>query len=168
LTLATLLAGAGSSSAPSISFAAAPGLGLFDWSGTGDLGMACVFLGLFAAAATTPSLLFQTGATGNLTGVSGFKVAWSSSSSDATVAADSGITRLAPDSLAIGNGTAGDVSGTINFKTSQITATAAAPTSAGTAGTVGQTIMHGGILYFCSVTGSAGAATWNALTMAPV
>jgi len=40
-----------------------------------------------------------------------------------------------------------------------------APTSAGTAGTIGEIVTHGGLLYFCSATGAAGAASWNKLTM---
>ena len=44
-------------------------------------------------------------------------------------------------------------------------AAAGAPTSAGTAGTIGQIVRYGGVLYFCSVTGAAGAATWNILNM---
>lgn len=43
-----------------------------------------------------------------------------------------------------------------------------APTSAGTAGTAGQVVAHGGFLYYCSVTGAAGAATWNKLNMTVV
>ena len=35
-------------------------------------------------------------------------------------------------------------------------AAAGAPTSVGTAGTIGQIIRYGGVLYFCSVTGAAG------------
>jgi hypothetical protein len=50
----------------------------------------------------------------------------------------------------------------------QLAAASGAPTSAGTAGTVGQTIAFGGFLYFCSVTGAAGSAVWNQLSMTAV
>lgn len=43
-----------------------------------------------------------------------------------------------------------------------------APTSAGTAGTAGEIVYHAGILYFCSVTGAAGAATWNKFNLTAV
>jgi hypothetical protein len=41
-----------------------------------------------------------------------------------------------------------------------VAASGAAPTSAGTAGTIGQIIMFGGNLYMCSQTGAAGSALW--------
>ena len=63
---------------------------------------------------------------------------------------------------------AGDFSGTLKITTVQFAASSAAPTSAGTAGTFGQIIVFGGILYFCSVTGAAGSATWNKLSMTAV
>jgi hypothetical protein len=50
----------------------------------------------------------------------------------------------------------------------QLAAASAAPTSAGTAGTAGQILYYGGLLYFCSVTGAAGSATWNKLNMTAV
>ena len=40
--------------------------------------------------------------------------------------------------------------------------------SAGTAGTAGEIIYYSGLLYFCSVTGAAGSATWNKLNMTAV
>ena len=43
-----------------------------------------------------------------------------------------------------------------------------APTSVGTAGTAGEILYFNGVLYFCSVTGAAGAATWNKLNMTAV
>jgi hypothetical protein len=49
-----------------------------------------------------------------------------------------------------------------------LTAASGAPTSAGTAGTAGEIIYYGGNLYFCSVTGAAGSATWNKLSMTSV
>ena len=47
-------------------------------------------------------------------------------------------------------------------------AAAGAPTSAGTAGTAGQIIYFGGLMYLCTVTGAAGSATWNKLNMTAV
>ena len=81
---------------------------------------------------------------------------------------DTGISRLGAGSLAIGNGTLGDKSGNISAQTHTVTASSGAPTSAGTAGTIGQIIAYGGFLYYCSVTGGAGSATWNKLTMTAV
>jgi hypothetical protein len=81
---------------------------------------------------------------------------------------DTSLSRLAAGSLAIGNGTAGDTSGQVTAKTYTLSDFGSVPTSTsggGTAGTVGQLIQHSGILYFCSVTGVAGSATWNVITM---
>jgi len=97
-----------------------------------------------------------------LAGVYGFGSTATASS------ADSGISRLGAASLAIGNGTAGDTTGQITATTFTVAASGAAPTSAGTAGTVGQIIANGGKLYFCSATGAAGAATWNTITLVPI
>src|ERR1035437_6729467 len=84
-------------------------------------------------------------------------------------AADAGISRLGAASLAIGNGTAGNKTGSISLKQiTMATAVSAAPTSTGTAGTIGQIVRYGGVLYFCSVTGIAGSATWNSLNMTAV
>jgi hypothetical protein len=47
-------------------------------------------------------------------------------------------------------------------------AATAAPTSAGTAGTAGEVVYYGGNLYLCSVSGSAGSATWNKISMTAV
>ena len=80
---------------------------------------------------------------------------------------DAGISRLGAASLALGNGTAADVSGTLSLANINLT-TQAAPTSVGTAGKAGQIRSSGTALYFCSVTGAAGAAVWNVLTMVPV
>jgi hypothetical protein len=49
-----------------------------------------------------------------------------------------------------------------------ITAATGAPSSSGTAGTAGQIIYYGGFFYGCSVTGAAGSATWNKLSMTSV
>jgi hypothetical protein len=84
------------------------------------------------------------------------------------VAGLSGISSLGAASLAIGNGTAGDTSGQVTAKTYMLSDFGSVPTSTsggGTAGTVGQLVQHSGVLYFCSVTGVAGSATWNVITM---
>lgn len=63
----------------------------------------------------------------------------------------------------------GNTTGSVSTPTIQMAAAVAgAPTSAGTAGTAGQIIYYSGLLYFCSVTGVAGSATWNKLSMAAV
>ena len=82
--------------------------------------------------------------------------------------ADTGISRLGAASLAIGNGTAGNTTGILTLKEIVLSDFGSAPTSAGTAGTQGQVVTHGGILYFCSATGAAGSATWNKLNMTAV
>lgn len=55
-------------------------------------------------------------------------LAWTSSATDASIAADTGVSRAAAAVVAIGNGTAGDFSGTV--KTGNAITTAAAPTVA--------------------------------------
>jgi hypothetical protein len=81
---------------------------------------------------------------------------------------DTCISRLGAASIAVGNGTASDVSGSLSLKTILMTASAGAPTSAGTAGTAGQIIYYSGLAYLCTVTGSAGSATWNKLNLTAV
>jgi hypothetical protein len=57
---------------------------------------------------------------------------------------------------------------TVNATTYMLSDFGSVPTSTsggGTAGTVGQLVQHSGVLYFCSVTGVAGSATWNIITM---
>jgi len=79
-----------------------------------------------------------------------------------------GISAIGNGSLAIGNGTAGDKTGQVTAKTYTLSDFGSVPTSTsggGTAGTVGQLVQHSGVLYFCSVTGVAGSATWNVITM---
>jgi hypothetical protein len=81
---------------------------------------------------------------------------------------DTGISRLGAASLAIGNGAVGNTSGQVTAKTYTLSDFGSVPTSTsggGTAGTVGQLVQHSGVLYFCSVTGVAGSATWNVITM---
>jgi hypothetical protein len=74
--------------------------------------------------------------------------------------------------LSVGGGAGGNFqvndAGQVITPTIQMTAATGAPTSAGTAGTAGEVIYFGGLLYFCSVTGAAGSATWNKLTMTSV
>jgi hypothetical protein len=67
-----------------------------------------------------------------------------------------------------GDGNLNDTQGTLGCKMVQLSASSGAPTSAGTAGTEGQIIYYGGFAYLCSVTGEAGAATWNKLSMVAV
>jgi hypothetical protein len=123
--------------------------------------------GTICATGSTPIWCAITGAPGaglmivGNTVVLGFAV-------NTTSNIDIAFSRLAAGSLALGNGTAGDTSGNISAKTHTVTASAGAPTSAGTAGTQGQIIAFGGLLYFCSVTGAAGSAVWNKLNMTAV
>jgi hypothetical protein len=88
--------------------------------------------------------------------------------SSGTPVYNSGISRLSDGSLAIGNGNEWDFSGALSLTTLNIKATVTAPTSAVTAGTVGQIIAHDTLLYFCSVTGVAGSATWNIINLTAV
>jgi hypothetical protein len=81
---------------------------------------------------------------------------------------DTGISRLAANSLAIGNGTVGDFSGSLKLTTLQLAASASAPTSAATAGTAGQMVYFGGLAYLCTVTGAAGSATWSKVNLTAV
>jgi hypothetical protein len=106
----------------------------------------------------------STGA-GNLA-ITGGNLEFTASAASTTI--DTNISRLGAASLAIGNGTAGNTTGQITATTFTVAASGAAPTSAGTAGTVGQIIANGGKLYFCSATGAAGAATWNTITLVPI
>jgi hypothetical protein len=58
--------------------------------------------------------------------------------------------------------------GSTGFKSWLLQDAGSAPTSTGTAGTQGEFTYSGGLLYFCSVGGVAGSATWNKLTMTSV
>jgi hypothetical protein len=49
-----------------------------------------------------------------------------------------------------------------------LAAAAAAPTSAGTAGTAGEILYYSGFLYLCTVTGVAGSATWTKISSTAV
>jgi hypothetical protein len=92
-----------------------------------------------------------------------------SSTVDETGTVDTRISRAAAGVVAIGTtGAVGDVTGAISLTKVLMVASSAAPTSAGTAGTFGQIIVFGALLYFCSVTGAAGSATWNKLSMTAV
>jgi hypothetical protein len=99
---------------------------------------------------------------------SGMPIHWQSATSIFSGSIDTGLSRTAAAVLAVGNGTQGDNSGELNLKTLLLAASAGAPTSAGTAGTAGQLIYFSGLVYFCSVTGAAGSATWNKLNMTAV
>jgi len=82
---------------------------------------------------------------------------------------DTSISRLAAGELAIGAGlVVGDYSGSLKLTNLVLGDFGSVPTSSsggGTAGTVGQIAQHSGVLYFCSVSGSAGSASWNVVTM---
>jgi len=95
---------------------------------------------------------------------------WNASTNTSISTWDTGISRTAAGTLAIGNGTAGDASGILKLKEIVLTDFGSTPTSSssgGTAGTVGEIVQHSGVLYFCSATGAAGIATWNVITMTP-
>jgi hypothetical protein len=71
-------------------------------------------------------------------------------------------------SFYFGNGDLNDTQGTLGCKMVHLSASSGAPTSTGTAGTEGQILYYGGFAYLCSVTGEAGAAMWNKLSMTAV
>ena len=81
---------------------------------------------------------------------------------------DTLLSRISAGVLGLGTAVATPASGQLNLATIQMTAAASPPTSAGTAGTAGEIIYNGALLYFCSVTGVAGSATWNKLSMTAV
>ena len=82
--------------------------------------------------------------------------------------ADSGISRLDADSLAIGNGTQGNTSGSLSL-TNILSQPVTPPTSAATAGTKGQIVTGtDGNLYVCTNTGTATHATWKVATLTSV
>jgi hypothetical protein len=122
-------------------------------------------VGIVVAGVSTLTINYSQN--GGVNTVAAAVIGWTSGTS-AAANPDSGISRLGAASLAIGNGTAGNTSGQITATTHTVAASGAAPTSAGTAGTVGQIIANGGKLYFCSVTGAAGSATWNTITLVPI
>jgi hypothetical protein len=78
---------------------------------------------------------------------------------------DTCISRSAAGVMAVGTGTLGSAAGGIALTQIQMSASSGAPTSAGTAGTAGQILYFGGVLYFCSVTGAAGSASWNTINI---
>lgn len=81
---------------------------------------------------------------------------------------NAGISYKGVATLSIGDGNIGATNGTLQLKEILMTDFGSAPTSAGTAGTAGEIVSQGGLVYFCSVTGIAGAATWNKLSMTAV
>jgi hypothetical protein len=97
-------------------------------------------------------------------------VGWTSGSLSTAMSQtnDTSISRSAAGVIAIGTGAQGSTAGTLAFTEALMTASSGAPTSAGTAGSAGQVIYFGGNLYFCSVTGAAGSATWNKLNLTAV
>jgi len=84
---------------------------------------------------------------------------------EVTVNADGDITSTADIQAA--NLTSG--AGTVSGKKLSINATQeAAPTSAGTAGTAGDIVMHGTAIYICTVSGAASNATWSSVNLTEV
>jgi hypothetical protein len=125
--------------------------------------------------AASGEIVFDTGGTNNfLIQGTAFRagslsiIGFSSTAIPSGAGTDTGMSRTAAGVMAIGNGAQGSTTGAIALTTIQFTASASAPTSAGTAGTAGQIIYFSGLVYFCSVTGAAGAATWNKLNMTAV
>ena len=153
-TTGKLTVGVGSAVAPSYLMGSTQS-GLYYSSGNG-IGIA--YQGIGTALFYTNYMMLRSGSV----------AAWSSDATFAGASPDTGISRLGAASLAIGNGTAGNTTGQITATTFTVAASGAAPTSAGTAGTVGQIIANGGKLYFCSASGSAGSATWNTITLVPI
>jgi hypothetical protein len=146
-----LLASGGSASAPVLSFTANTNTGIFISGGMNfsifGVDQFMIGNGFIQINSSTP-------------------IGWGTGGPGSTL--DTGISRLGAGSLAIGSGAAGNTTGNITATTFTVAASGAAPTSAGTAGTVGQIIANGGKLYFCSATGAAGAATWNTITLVPI
>jgi hypothetical protein len=105
-----------------------------------------------------PNKLFQGSA-----GVLG----WSSTTGAASTA-DTAFSRISAGVIGVGTGAQGSTAGQLDLTTILFTASASAPTSAGTAGTAGQIIYNGALLYLCTVTGAAGSATWNKFTLSAV
>jgi hypothetical protein len=128
LSAATYLAGNGTSSAPSYSFTNATTAGMFLNSTTPDLRLTDGTNTLVLLAGTgifvgTAAMLVSSAGLTHL--VSGGVYGWGSNSGNPNVALDTGISRLGAASLAIGNGTAGDFSGSLKLKSVLITDTAA-------------------------------------------
>lgn len=104
---AILSVGSGTISAPSLAFSAEAGLGFYR-SGTGEIAVANGNVAGTNPFVFTPST-FRLG--------NAEIVGWSSATAAASAAADVGISRLAAASLGVGNGTAGDTSGTMQATT---------------------------------------------------
>lgn len=133
------------------------GLGCNQYDSNGDFEIFNGSGDIFNLGAATGSIMSPTGA------VHG----WGTIPSGTPVF-DTGISRLGAASIAIGNGTAADVTGSLSLKKLFMSDFGSAPTSAGTAGTAGEIVYHSGLAYLCTVTGAAGAATWNKLNMTAV
>lgn len=121
---------------------------------------------------TNPVLIQSSGAnniglnsSAQLIGLSSIVYAWSSTSNVTSI--DTGLSRLAANSVAVGNGAAGNTSGTLTAGT-LIEATTLSPTSAATAGVTGQIAWDSGKVYVCTAGGIAGAATWKAAALSAV
>jgi hypothetical protein len=190
LTLSTSGVGFGSSTDAGISRLGAASLAIGngtagDFSGIIRVGVGSAAAPSYALAATGNAGMYYSSGNGtgiSYAGVGGLLVysayamvrrdslfAWSSDATFAGASPDTGISRLGAASLAIGNGTAGNTTGKLTLTSTVLADFGSAPTSAGTAGTVGQIVQHSGILYFCSVTGAGGGATqWNTITLVPI
>jgi len=91
---------------------------------------------------------------------------------EVTVNTDGDITSTADIEAANLTAATGDITstaGTVSGKALNInTVQAAAPTSAGTAGTAGDIVMHGTTIYICTVSGAAASATWSSVDLTAV
>lgn len=124
-------------------------------------GLACAEFIIHAGGADT--LHYSPGS--NTLGLrAGLTVAWGNSAVSPYV----GISGDSAGIISIGNGTDGSTTGYIALTGFYMADFGSAPTSAGTAGTAGQIVYHSGLMYFCSATGAAGAATWNKFSMTAV
>jgi len=162
LNLSKLKLNSGSVSAPSYGFSSTAQEGLYDNGGYINFVVANYYAGYS---------LFNLNYLGaNLP--AGTRLAFTTTASaDQNISGtDTGISRNAAATIAIGNSIAGDASGTLELKKIVLTDFGSTPTSSsggGTGGTVGEIVQHSGVLYFCSATGAAGIATWNVITMTP-
>lgn len=145
-------AGTNNYTAPALSFVGETGYGLFYFSTTVGVSCAGAAVGLFSST--------------NLRLQSTVALGWSTSITAS--AQDTGLSRSAAGVVAVGTGGVGSTAGTLAFTEALMTASLAAPTSTGTAGTAGQIIYNGTNLYLCTVTGVAGSATWNKFNLTAV
>jgi hypothetical protein len=107
------------------------------------------------------ALKFDTDAQSAFNGVIGWQ-------NTGLTAIDAGLSKLATNSVALGNGAQGDASGSLSL-TNTLMQPIAPPTSALTAGTKGQIVFGtDGNLYVCTATGTATHATWTKATLTSV